>query len=107
MNFENSLAFAQKLDSSDSLQSFREKYFIPQVNGKEALYFTGNSLGLQPKSVLSASTNGVGRLEKFGCRRAFSWQKPLVSLPQVFDQWRCFSSWGQTHRSGGNESTDL
>src|SRR5688572_24253503 len=50
MTFENSLAFAKKLDRADSLKHFRAKFNIPKVNGKTAIYFTGNSLGLQPKS---------------------------------------------------------
>ena len=50
MNFENSLSFAKKLDKTDPLKSFRQKFHLPKVNGKTALYFTGNSLGLQPKS---------------------------------------------------------
>lgn len=76
MNFENSLAFAQKLDSSDSLQSFREKYFIPQVNGKEALYFTGNSLGLQPKSVLSALQTELEDWKNLGVEGHFHGKNP-------------------------------
>lgn len=51
MKFENSLAFARKLDKQDSLKSFRQQFFLPKVNGKTAIYLTGNSLGLQPKSV--------------------------------------------------------
>src|SRR5688572_2314286 len=50
MKYENSLAFARKLDRQDPLRSFRNKFHIPNVNGKAALYFAGNSLGLQPKS---------------------------------------------------------
>ncbi len=76
MNFENSLAFAQKLDSSDSLQSFREKYFIPQINGKEALYFTGNSLGLQPKSVLSALQTELEDWKNLGVEGHFHGKNP-------------------------------
>jgi kynureninase len=76
MNFENSIAFAQKLDSSDSLQSFREKYFIPQVNGKEALYFTGNSLGLQPKSVLSALQTELEDWKNLGVEGHFHGKNP-------------------------------
>jgi kynureninase len=43
ISFENSLAFAKKLDKVDPLKSHRQ-----QFNGKPAIYFTGNSLGLQP-----------------------------------------------------------
>lgn len=53
MNFENSLSFAQKLDAEDPLRSYRDQFHIPQVNGKDCFYFTGNSLGLQPKSARS------------------------------------------------------
>ncbi|MGV3529309.1 MAG: kynureninase [Flavisolibacter sp.] len=52
MNFENSIEFAQKSDQQDPLRKFREKFFIPQHNNKDAVYFTGNSLGLQPKSTI-------------------------------------------------------
>ena len=51
MKFENSLSFAQKMDAEDPLRSYRDRFHIPQVNEKDSYYFTGNSLGLQPKSV--------------------------------------------------------
>ena len=50
MVFENSLQFAQKMDRNDPLRSFRNKFHIPVIKGKPAIYLTGNSLGLQPKS---------------------------------------------------------
>lgn len=50
MNFENSLTFACELDEKDRLKDFRNKFLIPSENGKELIYFNGNSLGLQPKS---------------------------------------------------------
>lgn len=49
MIFENSLPFAKRLDRVDSLRSFRAQFHLPKVKGKTAIYFTGNSLGLQPK----------------------------------------------------------
>lgn len=50
MKFESSLAFAKSLDRKDSLKSFRSKFLIPKVNGKQSIYLIGNSLGLQPKT---------------------------------------------------------
>jgi kynureninase len=50
MTFENSLAFAQQLDAQDPLKQYQKEFSFPQVNGKKVIYFTGNSLGLQPKS---------------------------------------------------------
>jgi kynureninase len=50
MQFENTLMFAQELDNKDSLNKCRSKFIIPEVNGKQQIYFLGNSLGLQPTS---------------------------------------------------------
>ncbi|MBL7777353.1 MAG: kynureninase [Chitinophagales bacterium] len=50
MQFETALAFAQKLDRTDPLKSYRKLFHIPKINGQEAIYLCGNSLGLQPKS---------------------------------------------------------
>lgn len=51
MQYENNAAFALELDKQDKLAQYRDKFFIPEVKGRQALYFTGNSLGLQPKAV--------------------------------------------------------
>ncbi|MDB4108547.1 kynureninase [Flavobacteriaceae bacterium] len=41
---------AKELDQKDPLAHFRNKFHIPKnADGEEWLYFTGNSLGLQPK----------------------------------------------------------
>ena len=50
MKFENTIRFARKMDREDPLSEFRNRFHIPKVNGKTAIYLTGNSLGLQPKS---------------------------------------------------------
>ncbi len=50
MTFENSREFARKLDEKDSLAKYRDEFIFPKVNGKNVIYFVGNSLGLQPKS---------------------------------------------------------
>jgi kynureninase len=50
VKFQNSIQFAKKLDQTDPLKKYRNQFLIPQVNGKPSIYFTGNSLGLQPKS---------------------------------------------------------
>ncbi|WP_296702507.1 kynureninase [Algoriphagus sp.] len=53
IDYKFSEDFAKKMDSEDPMRRFRDRFFFPQVNGKEAIYFCGNSLGLQPKSVKS------------------------------------------------------
>lgn len=46
----NSIDTAKQLDREDPLASFRERFLIPVQEGKEQVYFLGNSLGLQPKT---------------------------------------------------------
>ncbi len=49
MTFENSLEFAQQLDQQDPLHQYRQEFNFPKIKGKQCIYFTGNSLGLQSK----------------------------------------------------------
>ena len=52
MQMTNSRDFAKKLDNEDTLAKYRSQFFMPPGKTRaEQLYFTGNSLGLQPKSV--------------------------------------------------------
>ena len=50
MQFENSREFAKQLDKEDKLSKYRNEFIFPKVNGKDVIYFVGNSLGLQPKT---------------------------------------------------------
>lgn len=49
MTFQNTREFARQLDEKDGLAKYRSEFIFPKVNGKQVIYFTGNSLGLQPK----------------------------------------------------------
>ncbi len=50
MNYKATRDFALSLDINDGLSKYRNQFHIPlQENGKECIYFCGNSLGLQPK----------------------------------------------------------
>lgn len=51
MNYQNTLEFAQQQDQEDGLRHFREKFHFPTQLHEQVIYFCGNSLGLQPKSV--------------------------------------------------------
>jgi kynureninase len=50
-NFVSSAEYAARMDVDDPLGRFRERFYTPrQPNGEDVIYFTGNSLGLQPKT---------------------------------------------------------
>lgn len=49
MEFKNTLEFARSLDADDTLSGYRDEFIFPKHQGKDVIYFAGNSLGLQPK----------------------------------------------------------
>lgn len=52
--YEASLSYAEAQDLQDPLNKYREQFYFPQRNGKDAVYLCGNSLGLQAKGVKGA-----------------------------------------------------
>lgn len=66
MNYRFSKEFAQKCDAEDKLSGYRNEFLFPQVNGKDALYFTGNSLGLQAKKAKQYLLEELDDWAKFG-----------------------------------------
>ena len=54
MRFEVSAGFAAQLDKNDPLKKFRKQFHFPRRNKKKAIYFCGNSLGLQPLDTAKA-----------------------------------------------------
>src|SRR6267142_1199560 len=76
MKYQNSLAFAKALDRADVLKSFRKLFFIPKVRSKPSLYFTGNSLGLQPKSTKRFLTEELNDWARLGVDGHFHAKRP-------------------------------
>ena len=79
-----SIADAQALDAQDPLSSFREKFLIPQHNGRDALYFTGNSLGLQPKSAKDALQQELDDWAEHGVEGHFRARNPWMHYHERF-----------------------
>jgi kynureninase len=84
MSFENNLDFAKQLDEKDELKSFRSKFFIPQHEGKDTVYFTGNSLGLQPKSTPAYIQQELNDWAQFGVEGHFHAKNPWLSYHEIF-----------------------
>lgn len=79
MNYETGEPFARKLDEQDALKFFREKFYIPkQSGGEDVLYFTGNSLGLQPKSTRNFIEQELSDWEKLGVEGHFHAMRPWM-----------------------------
>ncbi len=76
--FENSLVFAKKADHLDPLKTFRSKFHLPKINGKTAIYFTGNSLGLQPKSTKKFINEELNDWAQLGVEGHFHSKRPWL-----------------------------
>lgn len=84
MNYENTLAFAKQLDASDPLRSYREKFYFPMMHGRETVYFTGNSLGLQPRSTQDHVLNELEDWATFGVEGHFHARNPWMPYHEQF-----------------------
>ena len=84
MNFENSLDYAKQLDAEDPLKHFRQKFYIPQHEDADCVYFTGNSLGLQPKSVSAYIQQELNDWAELGVEGHFRAKNPWFSYHEIF-----------------------
>jgi len=78
MQFQNTTDFARQLDKKDPLSTYKKEFHFPQVNGKNVIYFTGNSLGLQPKSSQKYVDEVMEDWKNFGVEGHFHARKPWI-----------------------------
>ena len=86
MPFKNTPEFAKEMDEQDALKHFREQFYIPVINGRESIYFTGNSLGLQPKTTQDYVLNELEDWANFGVEGHFHAVNPWFSYHEIFPQ---------------------
>lgn len=86
MNFENTEAFAKEADQNDCLKNFRHKFYIPLINGNECIYFTGNSLGLQPKTTQDYVVNELEDWANYGVEGHFHSRKPWMHYHEILTE---------------------
>ena len=84
-NWEFSLDCARKLDENDKLSTYRDRFFIPNFSGRESLYFTGNSLGLQPKNVQTYIQNELDDWSKWGVEGHEKAKNPWLDYHEIFN----------------------
>lgn len=72
------------LDQQDELSTYRSQFLFPQHQGRDMLYFTGNSLGLQPKGVIEALMQECDDWQKFGVEGHFLAKNPWFSYHEMF-----------------------
>ncbi|MBN8834451.1 MAG: kynureninase [Sphingobacteriales bacterium 39-19] len=86
MQFKNTLEYAQYLDEQDHLKSFRDQFYIPLLHGKDAIYFTGNSLGLQPKTTQDYVLNELEDWANYGVEGHLNARNPWMYYHEMFTE---------------------
>ena len=84
MTYQNSLDYAKQLDQEDPISYLRNEFHIPRdKEGKEWLYFTGNSLGLQPKITSKYIEQELDDWANFGVEGHFEAKNPWLSYHEL------------------------
>jgi len=78
IDFKNTNDYARRLDEKDPLKDFRNQFIIPSVNGKEQIYFLGNSLGLQSKNVKDELNTILDQWGQYGVEGFFKGSEPWL-----------------------------
>lgn len=86
MTFQNTREFAQQLDAQDELKNYRNEFIFPQHNGKNVIYFTGNSLGLQPKRTQKYVNDVMNDWANLAVEGHFYAEKPWWDYHERFAQ---------------------
>ncbi|MBQ0788094.1 MAG: kynureninase [Oceanihabitans sp.] len=76
---KTTLSYAQQQDQNDPLSKYRDAFHIPKdKDGNDWLYFTGNSLGLQPKATKEYIQQELEDWANFGVEGHFEAKNPWM-----------------------------
>ena len=78
MNYTNSIDFAKEMDQKDPLKKYRDEFLFPTFTKNPVIYFTGNSLGLQPKKAKEYILQELEDWAKWGVEGHFHAKKPWM-----------------------------
>ncbi|MDX5446975.1 MAG: kynureninase [Bacteroidota bacterium] len=84
MNWINSREFAMSQDQNDPLCDLRNEFLFPAHNGHPVVYFTGNSLGLQPKSAKRYLLEELDDWARLGVEGHFHAKRPWMPYHEFF-----------------------
>lgn len=86
MQYAFSEAFAMDMDAKDPLRDMRQEYIFPQHEGRDVLYFCGNSLGLQPKGAEASLKMELEDWAKYGVEGHFNARRPWYAYHEFFSE---------------------
>ena len=83
MLYEPTLEFARAQDEADPLKAYRDKFHFPNLDTPEMAYFSGHSLGLQPKAVKAAVELELDDWARWGVEGHFHSTHPWYSYHEI------------------------
>jgi len=86
MNYSVDLDYAVKMDQQDPLAAFRDEFYIPRFEGNasnQALYFCGNSLGLQPRCTSEYVNEVLEQWQQLGVKGHFEGPYPWLPYHEL------------------------
>lgn len=84
--FLNDPEHALSLDRRDPLSGYRRRFLVPRHGSEDVLYFTGNSLGLQPASVKDYLAQELDDWAEFGVEGHFRARNPWLSYHELLTE---------------------
>jgi kynureninase len=78
------LEYAKILDDRDELKSFRQRFLIPSFKNHPAVYFCGNSLGLQPAHTKAYFETELDNWASLGVEGHFRGKNPWLHYHKLF-----------------------
>ena len=86
MNYLASREFALEQDELDPLGSYRDKFYFPDFGRANSVYFTGHSLGLQPRTARAAIEVELEDWARFGVEGHFEGRNPWYSYHELLSE---------------------
>lgn len=83
MQYEATASFAALMDEKDPLQAFKSQFHFPQFQGRDVIYFCGNSLGLQPKTVQQAIQTELDTWQQLAVGGYFGGTNPWLTFHET------------------------
>lgn len=84
--YKTTRQFAREMDDADELSAYRSEFFFPKVHGRQAVYFCGNSLGLQPKAARTFLDEELDDWASYGVEGHFEARRPWFSYHHFFTE---------------------
>ncbi|HEY3858121.1 MAG TPA: kynureninase [Gammaproteobacteria bacterium] len=86
MPFKLDRDYALELDRTDPLAFYRQRFHIPQHQGKDEIYLCGNSLGLQPRDTQRLVQEELEDWQRLGVKGHFDGRRPWMPYHEQFTE---------------------